>query len=140
MAVSVSPYVHFNGNCEEAFNFYRSVLGGEFEYVGRMKDAQGMPVAPGEEEKILHISLPLGRGTWLLGSDVPQAFGKTNIGNNFYVSVNTDSKDEATKVFNGLAEGGKVQMPIASTFWGAYFGMCVDKFGVQWMVTFNERQ
>ncbi|WP_276134727.1 VOC family protein [Polluticoccus soli] len=134
---SLNPYVHFNGNCEEAFNFYKSIFGGDYT-MSRFKDAPpGSPMTEAEGDKVLHISLPIGRGTVLMGSDVPQAFGPASIGNNFYVSVNADSREEADKLFKGLSEGGKVMMPLEDTFWGAYFGMFVDKFKVQWMISFD---
>jgi PhnB protein len=141
---SISPYLTFNGNCEEAFNFYRSVFGGEFPYVGRFKD---MPSSPGKEipasegEKIMHISLPISSETVLMGSDSSDAFGKaTVVGNNFSISINANSEEEAKKLFNGLSAGGKVTMPLDKTFWGALFGMFTDKFDIQWMVNYDQGQ
>lgn len=137
---SVNPYVHFNGNCEEAFKFYQSVFGTELAYMMRFKEAPNEQFEKDEMENILHICLTIGRGTSLLGSDVPRAFGPANIGNNFYISVDTDTQAEADKLFNGLSEGGKVVMPIDKTFWGAYFGMFIDKFNVQWMISYDLRK
>lgn len=132
----VNPYITFKGTCEDAFNFYKSVFGGEFQYIGRfgeMPDGDKMP----EEAKnlIMHVSLPISNETILMGSDSSEAFGQvTTVGNNISVSINTDSKEEATRIFNGLSEGGKVTMPLELTFWGAFFGMFTDKFGINWMV------
>ena len=142
MAV-VNPYLTFNGNCEEAFTFYKSVFGGDFQYVGRFKDmppAEGSkPVPAAEGEKIMHISLPISKETILMGSDSSEAFGQaTIVGNNFTISINTSSQEEADKLFLGLSTGGKVTMPMSKTFWGSYFGMLTDKFGIQWMVSFEQ--
>src|SRR5690349_16749436 len=111
---AISPYLTFNGTCEEAFNFYKSVFGGEFPYVGRFAD---MPPTPGQEvpanelQKIMHISLPISKETILLGSDSLEAYGKVAVGDNISISINADSEAEATKLFNGLSAGGKVTMP-----------------------------
>lgn len=139
MAASVLPYLTFAGNCEEAFNFYRSVFGGEFTYVGRFKDMPSeQPIPESEKNKIMHISLPLANNTALMGSDSSEAFGQATVtGNNFSLSVNTESEEEAKKIFSGLSAGGKVTMPLDKTFWGSYFGMLVDKFGIQWMVSYE---
>ncbi|MFD2600925.1 VOC family protein [Flavobacterium suzhouense] len=132
----VNPYITFLGTCEDAFNFYKSVFGGEFQYIGRfgeMPDGDKMP----EEAKnlIMHVSLPISKETILMGSDSSEAFGQvTTVGNNISVSINTESKEEATRIFNGLSAGGKVTMPLELTFWGAFFGMFTDKFGINWMV------
>lgn len=142
--VSLSPYINFNGNCEEAFNFYKSVFGGEFQFIGRFKDMppmEGMP--PMSEEagnKVMHVSLPIGSDTFLFGSDAGGEWAN-NIkeGNNIQISVNADSKEEADRLYNGLAEGGQKTMPIADTFWGAYFGMLIDKYGINWMVNHDAK-
>ncbi|HRI86333.1 MAG TPA: VOC family protein [Ignavibacteria bacterium] len=136
---TVNVYLTFNGNCLEAFNFYKTVFGGEFPYVGtfgEMPSGEGMPPVPdSEKDKIMHISLPVSKETTIMGSDSSEAFGQsTVIGNNFSISINTDSKEEADRFFKGLSEGGKVTMPMSNTFWGAYFGMFTDKFGINWMV------
>ena len=136
----VNPYLTFNGNCEEAFNFYKSVFGGEFRQISKFKD---MPPMPGqifsaeEGERILHVGLPISNETILMGSDAHPRMGTVNIGQHLSLSVGTDTKEEADKIFNGLAAGGKVTMPIADTFWGAYFGMLADKFGFIWMVNYD---
>ena len=139
---TVNPYLTFNGNCEAAFNFYKSVFGGEFPYVGRFNEIPPMegskPIPAAEGEKIMHMSLPISKETILMGSDTSESFGHTTIvGNNFNLSVNTESQAEADKIFNGLSAGGKITMPMSQTFWGSYFGMLVDKFGIQWMVSFE---
>ncbi|MES2702284.1 MAG: VOC family protein [Bacteroidota bacterium] len=139
-------YLNFNGNCEEAFKFYQTVFGGEFPYVGRYSD---MPPAEGggktfsEEEanRIMHISLPIGNGTMIMGSDTGGEWAASYTqGNNFSISLTADSRDEADKLFTALAQGGQVTMPLNSTFWGDYFGMLVDKFGVAWMMSYNEKK
>jgi PhnB protein len=139
---TVNVYLTFIGNCEDAFSFYKSVFGGEFQYVGRFKDMpqqEGMPPMPKEaEEKIMHISLPISKETVLMGSDAGGEWAQSlTVGNNFSVSITTDSKEEADRLFAGLSDGGKVTMPLAKAFWGSYFGMFTDKFGISWMVSFG---
>lgn len=136
----LSTHVAYNGNCEEAFNFYKSIFGGEFDQLMRNKDVPAevpSQVTEAEQDKILHISLPIGDSSMLMGCDMPAAYGEAQRTNAFNISINTDSEAETEKYFNGLAEGGKITMPLDKTFWGAYFGMCVDKYGVQWMVSYN---
>jgi len=139
---TVNVYLTFNGNCEEAFNFYKSVFEREFPYVGRFKEMPaegGKPLPPEDAEKIMHISLPISKETMLMGSDTGGEWASHfSRGNNFSISINTDSKENADKYFNGLSAGGQVAMPMNKTFWGDYFGMFTDKFGIQWMVSFNE--
>lgn len=142
---SVNVYLNYDGNCEEAFNFYKSVFGGEFPYIGRFKDMppqEGMTAIPEEMgNRIMHVSLPISKETMLMGSDTGGEWASSyQQGNNFAVSINADSKEEADRLFNGLAEGGQVTMPLANTFWGDYFGMFTDKFGINWMMSFNEAQ
>lgn len=135
---TLNTHVTYNGNCEEAFNFYKSVFGGEFNFLMRNKDIPAevpSPASAEEAEKIMHISLPLGNGSMLMGCDMPSQYGEAQRPNSFNISIQTDSKEETDKYFNGLAEGGKVTMPLEEAFWGDYFGMCVDKYGVQWMVS-----
>ncbi len=140
---AVNPYLTFNGNCEEAFLFYQSVFGGEFPYLGRYKDMppseDGKTCAPSEENYIMHVCLMIG-DTVLMGSDASESFGGTVVaGTNFSISINTDSREEADRYFNGLSAGGVPYMPMNDTFWGAYFGMLTDKFGINWMVNFDEK-
>lgn len=138
--ITITPYLNFNGDCEAAFNHYKKVFGGEFDTVQRFKDEPGGKHTPADANKIMHISLPLRKGYMLMGSDRPPSMGKGSFGENVSLSIDTESRKEADAVFNGLAEGGKITMPIADTFWGAYFGMVNDKFGVQWMVSYSERR
>jgi PhnB protein len=139
---SINPYLTFAGSCEEAFNFYKSVFGGEFPYVGRFKDMPSEnPIPESEGNKIMHISLPIIKETTLMGSDSSEAFGHvTVVGNNFSISINAENEDEAKRLFDGLSAGGKVTMPLNKTFWGALFGMFTDKFGIQWMVNYDYEQ
>jgi PhnB protein len=138
---TVNVYLTFKGNCEEAFNFYKSVFGGEFTSISRFKEMppqEGMnEVSPEDGEKLMHITLPLSNETFLMGCDTGGEWAlKTVIGNNFSLSINTDSKEEADRLFNELSEGGKVTMAMDETFWGSYFGMFTDKFDINWMVSF----
>jgi PhnB protein len=136
----VNAYLTFNGNCEPAFNFYKSVFGGEFVTFSKFKDMppmKGMELPESANEKVMHVSLPISKETILMGSDANPAFGDIVIGQNVSLSVGTDSKDEADHIFKSLSQGGKITMPIADTFWGAYFGMLTDKFGQLWMVNFD---
>jgi PhnB protein len=141
---SINPYLIFNGNCEEAFLFYQSVFGGAFPYIGKFKDmpsTEGNSVLSEEDgNKIMHVSLPIGNGSVLMGSDSNAASGDVALGQNISLSINAESKEEADKLFNGLSAGGNVSMPMNQTFWGAYFGMFTDKFGVNWMVNFDEKE
>jgi PhnB protein len=137
---TLHPYLHFNGNTEDVFNFYRSVFGGEFSLLSRNKDIPAdtqNPTDPSEADKILHVSLPIGKNTVLMGSDRPSKFGPATFGDNIMISISVDSEEEATKLFNGLSAGGSVLMPLGKTFWGAFFGMLKDKFGIQWMVSYD---
>lgn len=140
---TVNVYLTFNGNCLEAFNFYKSVFGGEFPYVGRFKDMPadaGQPVSPEEGDKIMHISLPISQETMLMGSDTGGEWASSFAqGNNFSLSINADSKESADRLFSGLSAGGMVTMPMNKTFWGDYFGMLTDQFGINWMISFNEK-
>lgn len=138
---TVNVYLNFLGNCEEAFHFYQSVFGGEFSYVGRFSEIpldSDMPPVPEElKNKIMHIGLPISSETMLMGSDTGGEWAPTfTKGNNFSISVNiSDSKEKADAFFQDLSEGGKITMPMADTFWGDYFGMLEDKFGVNWMIS-----
>ena len=135
---TINPYLTFNGTCEEAFNFYKSIFGGEFTFIGKFKDMPPNPEYPvleSEAERIMHVSLPIGENSVLMGSDSSEAFGKTMVaGDNFQLSINLDSVDEATRLFNALVDGGTVRMPLQKTFWQAYYGMLTDKFGIHWMI------
>jgi len=135
---SINPYLNFSGNCEEAFDFYRSVFGGEFLGKMRFKDVPAEDALPeSEAEKIMHVALPIGQGTILMGSDKPDAMGPTTAGDNYFISISAQSEEEATRLFNGLSAGGQVAMPLERAFWGSLFGMFADKFGIQWMVNYE---
>ncbi|UPZ17441.1 VOC family protein [Flavobacterium humidisoli] len=142
MATAVNPYLMFNGTCEEAFLFYKSVFGGDFPYIGKFKDApaeEGEVLSEEALNRIMHVSLPIGNSI-LMGSDTHPRYGDVGFGDNFSVSVNAESREDADKIFNGLSAGGKVEMPINDTFWGSYFGMFKDKFGINWMVSFDKNE
>ncbi len=135
----INPHINFNGNAEEAFAFYKSVFGGEFTKIMRFKDISSpeYPVAENEANKIMHIALPIGKNI-LMANDVPEFMGKTNENENrSKISISAESKEEADKLYNGLSEGGQIEMPIADSPWGSYFGMFRDKYGIEWMVDFD---
>jgi PhnB protein len=139
---TVNIYLNFNGNCEEAFLFYKSVFNGEIPYVGRFKDMPQKDDAPAYlkemEDKIMHISLPVSKETTIMGCDMGGEWAPDYIqGNNFSLMVNADSREECERLFHGLSEGGKMTMPLKMVFWGDYFGMLTDKFGVSWMVCYT---
>jgi len=133
---TLNPYLNFAGNTEEAFNFYKSVFGGEFLTLQRFKDTpEAGKVPQNEKDMVMHVALPVGKGNTLMATDALESMGqKLSVGNNIYLSLEAESKEEADKLFKGLSSGGKVTMPLADAFWGAYFGMVTDKFGIQWMV------
>ncbi|HEU5366177.1 MAG TPA: VOC family protein [Hanamia sp.] len=138
----INPHINFNGNAEEAFTFYKSVFGGEFARVVRMKDLASaeFPVSEKDENKILHIALPIGKSNVLMGNDVPEFLGKVNEKENrSKISINAESKEEADKLFNGLSADGEIEMPISDSPWGSYFGMFRDKYGIEWMVDFDPK-
>jgi PhnB protein len=142
---SVNVYLTFNGNCEEVFNFYKSVFGGEFPYLGRYKDMppqEGQPpMSATDGDKIMHVSLPISKETMIMGSDTGGQWASNyKQGNNFAISINADSKEEADRLFNGLSASGQVTMPMDNTFWGDYFGMWTDKFGISWMMSYNQNK
>jgi len=136
---TLNPYLNFMGNTEEAFNFYKSVFGGEFTVLQRMKDTPDADKLPANErEKIMHVALPIGKGNTLMGTDMLESMGhKMEKGNNISLSLSTESEAETEKLFKALSAGGVVGMPLEKMFWGAYFGMCTDKFGIQWMVNYD---
>ena len=137
----LNPYLHYNGNAEEAFTFYKSVFGGEFAVVSRFKDLSmpEHPISESEANKIMHIALPIGNST-LMASDVPEFMGQVNENENrTKISISTESREEADKLFNGLSAGGIVEMPIGDSPWGSYFGMFRDKYGIEWMIDFDTK-
>ena len=141
---TVNPYLIFNGDCEAAFLFYQSVFGGEFPYIGKFSDMPAddncPPLTAEDANRIMHVSLPIGKETILMGSDSNTQSGDVIMGTNISISINAESRAEADKLFNGLSAGGNVIMAMDNTFWGAYFGMFSDKFGIHWMVNFDEVQ
>ena len=140
---TINPYITFNGNCEEAFNFYKSVFGTEFDFLGRFGDmpaSDDFTISESQKNKIMHVSLPINPYSILMGSDSSESWGTPAVvGDNISISINVLSKEEADKLFSGLSEGGKVTMPMEFTFWGAYFGMFKDRFGINWMINFDEK-
>ena len=137
----INPHINFNGNAEEAFTFYKSVFGGEFEKIIRFKDISSaeFPVAEKEANKIMHIALPIGK-TFLMANDVPESMGKTNENENrSKIFISAESREEADKLFSGLSAGGAIEMPIGDSPWGSYFAMFRDKYGIEWMVDFTSK-
>ncbi|MFC6268025.1 VOC family protein [Frigoriflavimonas asaccharolytica] len=140
---TVNVYLTFNGNCEEAFTFYKSVFGGNFPYVGRFgempNENDASKLSEEDKRKIMHISLPISKETMLYGSDILENQSSDFvIGNNFSLSLNVNSREEAESLFQSLSENGIITMPLEDTFWGAYFGMWRDKFGINWMINFDD--
>ncbi len=138
---AINPWINFNGNAEEAFNFYKSVFGGEFTKVTRLRDLSSVefPVAEHEVNKIFFIALSIGHNL-LMGNDIPEGMGRVNENENrSKISVRAESKEEADRLFNGLSAGGAVEMPIADSPWGSYFAMFRDRFGIEWIVEFDSK-
>ncbi len=135
----INPHINFNGNAEEAFNFYRSVFGGEFTKLMRFRDIAGddFPVTEKEANKIMIIVLPVGKNN-LIANDVPESLGRTNENENrSKISISAESKEEADKLFSGLSADGQIEMPVSDSPWGTYFGMFRDKYGIEWIVEFD---
>jgi PhnB protein len=133
-------YLNFAGSAQEAFDFYKSVFGGEFSSLVRFKDfpMEGVAVSEGDEDKIMHIALPIGDDNVLMASDVLESLGQQLVqGNNVYVSVHPTSREEADGIFNALSDGAEIEMSIADQAWGDYYGSLKDRFGVQWMVNYS---
>ena len=137
-----NPYLNFNGNTEEAFNFYKSVFGGEFLVLQRFKDMPEVGNVPAaDQNKVMHIALPIGKGNMLMATDALESAGhKVTFGTNFSIAISPESEKEAKHLFNGLSAGGQIAVPFDKSPWGSYFGMFTDKFGVQWMVDYDENQ
>ncbi len=134
---TINPWINFNGNAEEAFTFYQSVFGGEFTKTIRFKDLASaeFPVPEKEENKIMHIALLIDKGSVLIGNDVPEFMGKVNENENrSKISITTESKEEADRLFNGLSAGGKIEGPMGDSPWGSYAGMFRDKYGIEWII------
>lgn len=133
---AVNAYLSFKDNCEEAFEFYRSVFGGEFTGIMRFGDMEGMPMSDEEKAKVMHVALPIGN-TVLMGSDTPEAMGNIVVGSNVSLAIGAESREEATRLFEGLSADGKVTMPLAEAPWNALFGMVEDKYGFAWLINFD---
>ena len=137
----INPYINFNGNAEEAFNFYKSVFGGEFALIKRFKEMASSEYSIPEHEgnKIMHIALPIGKNV-LMGNDVPEFMGRVNENENrSKISVNAQSREEADTLYHGLSAGGAIEVPISDSPWGSYFGMFRDKYGIEWIVDFDPK-
>jgi PhnB protein len=136
---TLNPYLNFAGNTEEAFNFYKSVFGGEFTMIQRFKDTpEKDKISPADQQKIMHVGLPIGKGNVLMATDALESMGHpVKMGNNINLSLETQNKEESDKIFNALSVGGKIEMPLQNTFWGAYFGSVIDKFGILWLVNYT---
>jgi PhnB protein len=140
---TINPYITFNGNCEEAFNFYKSVFGGDFSHIERYKDAPTNSHLPKcETDKILHIALPISTETTLMGSDTcwetdTEFDTDVRYGDNISLSISAKSEEEASHIFEALSKEGRVNMPLQKTFWNAYYGMLIDKFNINWMVSYE---
>ncbi len=134
---TVNPYIYFNGNCEEAFTFYKTVFEKDFTYLGRYKDIPSTDRQLFEEidEKIMHISLPISKETVLMGADNTKAYNELLAHSNFSLILHTDERKEADRLFAELSQEGEIKMPMNQTFWGSYYGICIDKFGIMWKVT-----
>jgi len=135
---AINPYINFNGNAEEAFNFYKSVFGGEFDPIVRFKDlaSDEFPLPENEGDKIMRITLPIGNSV-LIANDVPEVMGRVNENENrSKIAVIADSREEADHIFTGLSEGGSTEMPMSDSPWNTYFGMFRDKYGIEWTVEF----
>jgi PhnB protein len=138
---TINPYINFNGNAEEAFNFYKSVFGGEFTEVKRFKDitSPGFEIPEAEANKIMSIRLPIG-GNVLIANDVPEVLGRVNeMENRSKIAITAESKEEADQIFKGLSQGGTVEMPLEEGFMG-YFGAFRDKYGIEWIVEFDPKK
>ncbi|MEO9210959.1 MAG: VOC family protein [Ginsengibacter sp.] len=137
----INPYINFNGNAEEAFNFYKSVFGGEFALITRFKDLASpeFAVAENDANKIMHIALPIGKN-FLMANDVPESMGRVNENENrSKIAISAESREEADRLYNGLSAGGQIEVPISDSPWGSYFGMFRDKYGIEWTVDFDPK-
>ena len=136
--IKIIPYLIFDGNCEEAFGFYQSIFKTEFLNFSRFKDGPGdYPFEKNEEEKVMHVALPINEHATLMGSDRPSSDEKLILGNHISISINATSEEEAKHLFSQLSAGGLIKMPMEKTFWNALFGMFVDKFGIHWMINYD---
>ncbi len=137
MLAAVNPYLSFNGTCEAAFNFYKSVFGGEFDEIHRYKDIPGEEIPESEREKIMHVSLQLTEHVWLMGADTSEAFGQTTkFGDCVTITICTLSEEETRRIYNVLSDGGKITMPLEKTYWADLYATFTDKFGICWALNF----
>ena len=139
--MALNTYLTFEDNCREAFEFYRSIFGGEFTFISTFREGpEDMEIPEEDLDRIMHVSLPIGNSV-LMGSDSTSSFSPPlAVGNNFSLSFEAESKEHADAVFAELSDGGTVNMPMADAFWGAYFGACTDKFGINWQVIAEQSQ
>jgi len=136
----LNPYLYCSGNAAEVFNFYKSVFGGEYANLMQFKEMPGgEKLPPSQASKVLHVALPIGKGTMLMGSDHQDDMPPTATISNFCLSIGAETLEEAHRLFNGLSAGGEITMPLHESFWGDTFGMFTDKFGFKWMLSFNEK-
>jgi PhnB protein len=138
--ISINPYLNFMGNTEAAMRFYQSVFGGSFIAFQRFTEAPGHEKMPEKEQTmIMHASLPMGQTNVLMATDTLESMQQTLVvGNNFYIAINAESEEETTRLFEALSEGGRIEIPLNKTFWGGYSGICQDKYGIQWMINYQE--
>ncbi len=138
----LDPYLNFKGNAEEAIKFYKNLFGGELSQIMRFKEMpNNEKIDKKDHEKIMHVALHLPNATSLMVSDELESNEQKNIsGTNFHLCITPESESEADLFFSELSAGGRVEMPLEKTFWGAYFGMCEDKFGIRWMINYDERK
>jgi PhnB protein len=137
--ITINPYLNFSGDTEKAMIFYKSVFGGEFNIIQKFKELPGGDkIAEADQQKIMHMSLPIGDNNYILASDALESMGQIlNVGTNFTFAINTESEKEADKIFNALSNGGQITMAMNKAFWGAYVGMLTDKFAIQWMISYD---
>ncbi len=137
MLAAVNPYLSFNGDCEAAFSFYKTVFGGEYPELYRYKDIPDMEIPDSEKEKIMHVSLQLTEHVWLMGADTSEVFGqKTQFGDNITITLCTQSEEETHRIYQALSEGGKITMALEKTFWADLYATFTDRFGVCWALNF----
>ena len=140
--ITINPYLYFNGNCEEAFNFYKSVFETEFIYIGRYKEVpqKDKYIFQESENKIMHVSLPISEQMTLMGSDNAEVYKDGTSNNKFSLSINTDKREEADLLFKKLSKGGEIKLAMNETFWGSYYGIVKDRFGINWKISFEVNQ
>lgn len=137
----LDPYLNFNGNTEEAFLFYKSVFGGKFTTFIRFSEMPGSEkMSEGDRSKIMHVALPIGDNNVLMATDALDSMNqKLHVGDNFSISISLDNEADTKRIFEGLSDGGDVLMPLKKETWSDLFGLCKDKFGVQWMLNYYKK-